>query len=99
MFVCRCPDKNTTTSSDDEEDVLEMVRNLALLSKEPRQTSAEDEEELRDEDVSADEDEGPGDDDDDDDETDSNLEDDGVCNVQSHTEGNLKKRKGPEFTN
>uniref|UniRef100_A0A672NFM0 rRNA biogenesis protein RRP36 n=1 Tax=Sinocyclocheilus grahami TaxID=75366 RepID=A0A672NFM0_SINGR len=96
----RCLDKTTTTGSDDEEDVLEMERNFALLSKRSTmQTSAEDEEELRDEDASAEEDEedednGVDDEDEsgsDEDEADSNPEDEGVSNVQSHTEGNLKK--------
>lgn len=94
-------------SSDDEEDVLEMERNFALLSKRSTMhTSAEDEEEMRDEDASAEEDEagpeedednGVDDDDDEDesgsdeDEADSNPEDEGVSNDPSHTEGNLKK--------
>uniref|UniRef100_A0A671SQ83 rRNA biogenesis protein RRP36 n=1 Tax=Sinocyclocheilus anshuiensis TaxID=1608454 RepID=A0A671SQ83_9TELE len=78
-------------SSDDEEDVLEMERNFALLSKRSTmQTSGEDEEELRDEDASAEEDESGSDEDEadsnDEDEADSNPED-GVSNVQSHTEG------------
>lgn len=89
-------------SSDDEEDVLEMERNFALLSKKSTmQTSAEDEEEMRDEDASSEEDEAEpeededhGDEDEsgsDEDEADSNPEDEGVSNDPSHTEGNLKK--------
>ncbi|XP_016311895.1 ribosomal RNA processing protein 36 homolog [Sinocyclocheilus anshuiensis] len=91
-------------SSDDEEDVLEMERNFAILRKRSTmQTSAEDEEEMRDEDASAEEDEAePEEDEDngvddedesgsDEDEADSNLEDEGVSNDPSHAEGNLKK--------
>lgn len=93
-------------SSDDEEDVLEMERNFALLSKRSAmQTSAEDEEEMRDEDASEEEDEAePEEDEDngvddededesgsDEDEADSNPEDEGVSNDPSHTEGYLKK--------
>ncbi|XP_016148447.1 ribosomal RNA processing protein 36 homolog [Sinocyclocheilus grahami] len=98
VFVVTFP--KSDNGSDDEEDVLEMERNFALLSKRSTmQTSAEDEEELRDEDASAEEDEedednGVDDEDEsgsDEDEADSNPEDEGVSNVQSHTEGNLKK--------
>ncbi len=90
-------------SSDDEEDVLEMERNFALLSKRSIvQTSAEDEEEIKDEDASEEEDEaepeeyednGVEDEDEsgsDEDEADSNPED-GVSNDPSHKEGHLKK--------
>ncbi|XP_059425371.1 ribosomal RNA processing protein 36 homolog [Carassius carassius] len=93
----KSPTKMEHQSSDDEEDVLEMERNFALLRKRSAmQTSAEDEEEMRDEaEPEEDEDNGVDDEDEDEsgsdeDEADSNPED-GVSNDTSHTEGNLKK--------
>ncbi|XP_043078384.1 ribosomal RNA processing protein 36 homolog [Puntigrus tetrazona] len=83
-------------SSEDEEDVLEMERNFALLSKRSTtRTSAEDEEEMRDEDAYVEEDGAePEEDEDesgsDEDEVESNPEE-GVSNAQPNTEGNLKK--------
>lgn len=88
-------------SSDDEEDVLEMERNFALLSKRGViQTSAEDEEEMRDEDGSAEEDEAPEEDEDDEgdsgsdeDESDSDHGDEGGSKAQSHGGGDIKSGK------
>lgn len=89
-------------SSDDEEDVLEMERNFALLSKSGViQTSAEDEEEMRDEDGSAEEDEAPEEDEDDegdsgsdeDEESDSDHGDEGGSKAQSHGGGDIKSGK------
>lgn len=82
-------------SSDDEEDALEMERNFALLSKRSAmQTSAEDDEKIRDEDGSAEDDEAPEEDEDGsaevedngmDDEGDTGSEDDE--SVSDHEDG------------
>lgn len=92
-------------SSDDEEDALEMERNFALLSKRSLMpTSAEDEEEMSDEDGSAEEDEAPEEDEDngmddegdsgsDEDESVSDHGDEGGSKAQSHREGNIKSGK------
>lgn len=94
-------------SSDDEEDALEMERNFALLSKRSAmQTSAEDEEKMRDEDDgSAEDDEAPDEDESAevedigmDDEGDTGSEDeesvsdheDGGSQAQSHRKGSIK---------
>ncbi|KAK9967662.1 hypothetical protein ABG768_002041 [Culter alburnus] len=94
--------KMENLSSDDEEDALEMERNFALLSKRGViQTSAEDEEEMRDEDGSAEEDEAPEEDEDndmddegdsgsDEDESVSDRGDEGGSRAQSHSGGNIK---------
>lgn len=97
-------------SSDDEEDALEMERNFALLSKRSAmQTSAEDEEKMRDEDDgSAEDDEAPDEDESAevedigmDDEGDTGSEDeesvsdheDGGSQAQSHRKGSIKSGK------
>ncbi|XP_067254707.1 ribosomal RNA processing protein 36 homolog [Chanodichthys erythropterus] len=94
--------KMENLSSDDEEDALEMERNFALLSKRGViQTSAEDEEEMGDEDGSAEEDEAPEEDEDndmddegdsgsDEDEAVSDHGDEGGSRAQAHSGGNIK---------